>query len=45
MAVYYKITPKQWNELTKNSKPRYMNEKERESLNKFYKQLLDSFKK
>jgi len=45
MAVYYKITPKQWNELNKNSKPRYMNEKERESLNKFYKQLLDSFKK
>jgi hypothetical protein len=44
MAVYYKVTPKQWDELNKNSKPRYMTKKERESLNNLYKQILTGVK-
>lgn len=44
MGLHYKVTPKQWNELNKNSKPRYMTEKERESLNKMYEQILNGVK-
>lgn len=45
MSIYYLVTPEQFKELTKNSKPHYMNKEEKKSLEDFYKQIEDSFKK
>lgn len=39
MGLYYSVTPEQWKTLNKGSKPRRMTERERESLEKFYKSL------
>jgi hypothetical protein len=36
MAVYYLVTPKQWNKLNEGSKPRFTTEKEKGSLEEFY---------
>ena len=44
MAIYISVTPKQWKDLNKESKPRYMNKEEEDNLNKVYKKLFDSFK-
>lgn len=40
MSVYYSVTPKQWNKLNKNSKPRPITEKEKQSVEELYRKIL-----
>ena len=42
MSLYYSVTPEQWKTLNKGSNPRRMTERERESLEKLYKRLVDN---
>ena len=42
MSVYYTVTPKQWNKLNQNSNPRNLTDKEKQSLEEFYRKILDN---
>ena len=44
MAIYISVTSEQWKDLNKESKPRYMNKREEDNLNKVYEKLFNSFK-
>jgi hypothetical protein len=42
MGLHYTVTPHQWETLNKEKSPRPITERERESLEKLYKRLVDN---